>query len=56
MRSMSLASPTRRTFHPYARNRASTSSVKADARIPLDGDVVVVVDPAEVVESQVRRQ
>jgi len=29
MRSMSFASPTRRTFHPYARNRVATSSVKA---------------------------
>jgi len=25
----SLASPTRKTFHPYARKRAATSSVKA---------------------------
>src|SRR2546422_7841191 len=29
MRSRSLASPTRRTFQPYARNRVATSSVKA---------------------------
>src|SRR5206468_11994974 len=27
-----------------------------DARVPLDGDVIVVVDPAEVIQAQVTRQ
>jgi hypothetical protein len=40
---MSLASPTRRTFQP-------------DARVAFDGDVVVVVDPAEVIEREMARQ
>ena len=29
---------------------------EGDARVPLDGDVIVVVDPAEVVQAQVARQ
>jgi hypothetical protein len=29
---------------------------KGEARVPLDGDVVVVVDPAEVVQAEVARQ
>ena len=34
MRSISLASPTRRTFQPYPMNRAAMSSVKAMRVLP----------------------
>ena len=44
------------TFHPYARNRDATSSVNVEARATLDRDVIVVVDPAEIVEAQMARQ
>src|SRR5262245_29397106 len=56
MRSTSLASPTRRTFHPYPRNRVRDVLREGDARVSLDGDVIVVVEPAEVVEAEVSRQ
>ena len=52
MRSMSLASPIRRTFHPYARNRVCDVFGERDARVAFDGDVIVVVNPAEVIEPQ----
>jgi hypothetical protein len=30
--------------------------LEGDSRIPFDGDVVVVVDPAEIVQAQMTRQ
>ena len=52
MRSRSLASPTRSTFQPIAEEARRDILGEGDAGVALDGDVVVVVDPAEVVEAE----
>ena len=47
MRSMSLASPTRRTFHRYREESGGDVLREGEARLPFDRDVVVVVNPAQ---------
>ena len=56
MRSMSFASPTRSDVPAVAHEAGGDVLCEGDARVAFDRDVVVVVDPAEIVEPQMARE